>query len=449
MVSQGLTDIDTLALAVRDRESRRLIVEAITAYRGGALRSSIMSTWIAVAYDIISKARELASQGEAAPKAFIDELDAAIARHEVRKLQAIESDLLKTANEQLQLFTPHEYEALRRLQEDRNLCAHPAFVVEDELYQPTLELVRSHIVHALQHLLIHAPLQGKSAVARFEADVLSPSFPQLSEDIGIYLRSKYLDRAKDVLVTNLIKGLLTAPFGGEREKFVGKERLLALALREISRAKTAIYDAVVPSFASLRFDSVGDDVLLRLCTYLEVDPRIWSWLSEPVRVRLKTLLELADLDTLKASSAFDAFAVTDLAEILMTRFDAFDQTTQISIISEYPRQEFVARALEIYGDARSYRSAEALGQTLIVRLAPHFKAADIHDLLVNVAANGQIWNAGGTPDVLVAVFDQTRALLVSTADDWRGFVEDMTAREGGDETAYYAYPALRAKLDAA
>src|SRR5690554_3279165 len=203
MVSQGLTDIDTLALAVRDRESRRLIVEAITAYRGGALRSSIMSTWIAVAYDIISKARELGSQGEAAPKAFIDELDAAIARHEVRKLQAIESDLLKTANEQLQLFTPHEYEALRRLQEDRNLCAHPAFVVEDELYQPTLELVRSHIVHALQHLLIHAPLQGKSAVARFEADVLSPSFPQLSEDIGIYLRSKYLDRAKDVLVTNL------------------------------------------------------------------------------------------------------------------------------------------------------------------------------------------------------------------------------------------------------
>ena len=52
--SLGLTDIDMLALSVRDRESRRLIGEAITAYRGGALRSALMSTWIAVAYDIIA-----------------------------------------------------------------------------------------------------------------------------------------------------------------------------------------------------------------------------------------------------------------------------------------------------------------------------------------------------------------------------------------------------------
>src|SRR5690606_13064122 len=48
-VSVGHSDIDSLVLAVRDRESRRLIGEAITAYRGGAFRSAIMSTWIAVA----------------------------------------------------------------------------------------------------------------------------------------------------------------------------------------------------------------------------------------------------------------------------------------------------------------------------------------------------------------------------------------------------------------
>ena len=90
MIAQGLTDIDTLCLAVRDRESRRLILEAITAYRGGALRSAIMSTWIAVAYDIISKARELAAQGEAAPKVFVSELDVAIGHGDIRKLQGIE-----------------------------------------------------------------------------------------------------------------------------------------------------------------------------------------------------------------------------------------------------------------------------------------------------------------------------------------------------------------------
>lgn len=148
--NSSLTDVDTLCLNIRDQESKRLISEAIAAYRGGALRSAIMSTWIALASGIVAKARELASQGEAAPIAFVQDLDSAIVNSDIGKMQRIESDLLNTANEQLQILAPHEFMALDRLKYDRNLCAHPAFVVEDELYQPSPESVRSHIVHTLQ-----------------------------------------------------------------------------------------------------------------------------------------------------------------------------------------------------------------------------------------------------------------------------------------------------------
>ncbi len=448
MVGQGLTDIDTLCLAVRDRESRRLISEAITAYRGGALRSAIMSTWIAVAYDIISKARELAAQGEAASKVFIDELDLAIDHRDVRKLQSIESDLLNIANDKLLLLAPHEYDALKRMQEDRNLCAHPAFVVEDELYQPTPELVRAHHVHALQYLLVHAPLQGKSAVARFEADVLSPSFPTSSQDIGMYVRSKYLDRAKDVLVTNLIKGLLTASFGTEHAKFIGKERLLAQTLREIAGAKTAIYDQIVPQFVARRFEGVGDDVLLKISTFLEADARIWTWMSEPVRLRVRTLLASATLPDLKAYSAFDAFPIPELATVLMERFDAFDQTTQISVIADNPRREFVEPAIAIYSQAGGWRQAEMLGQALMVRLAPFFTADNIRRVLDAVTENGQISEASGTAAILSTVFELTRPVLNEARPYWRNFVDAMTAQQHRDATAHYAYPGIRALLDA-
>ena len=262
MVNHSLTDIDSLCLAVRDIESRRLISEAITAYRGGAFRSAILSTWIAVAYDIIAKARELAAQGEAAPQAFVVELDAAIASNDIPKRQNIERQLLDTANKKLQLLAPHEHEAFKRLFADRHLCAHPAFITDDEIFQPTPELVRTHLIHALHYLLIHAPLQGKSAVARFEADILSASYPASGPAIGQYLRGRYLDRGKDALIVNLIKGILTAPFGAERAKFVGKERLLATSLREIAAAKTTIYDQTVPPFVANRFDAVPDEVLL-------------------------------------------------------------------------------------------------------------------------------------------------------------------------------------------
>ena len=446
LVGQGITDIDTLALAVRDRESRRLIAEAITAYRGGALRSAIMSTWIAVSFDIISKAKELAAQGEAAPKAFCNELNSAIANQDIKKQQAIESNLLNVANDQLQLFAPHEHEALKRLHRDRNLCAHPAFIVEDELYQPSMELVRSHIVHSLQHLLIHAPLQGKSAIARFVVDVTSLSFPTNPNDIGAYIRARYLDRAKDVLVTNLIKVVISAPFSDEQAHFAGRSRLLAMTLGEIAKAKTSIYDAIVPSYVARKFDTVKDDVLLSICTFFENDQRIWEWLSEPVRLRVKQLLETADVETLKAHAAFDGFVISELSEILLKRFDGFDSSTQISIISEHPKPELVRPGIEIYSQARGYREAEAWGKYIILSLRPLLAADDIRSLLDAVQGNGQIWCASRTPNILETVFDSTQHLLPETRTYWQAFVDARIAHNSGNTEDYYSYPGLQQRL---
>ena len=442
----GHSDIDTLALAVRDRESQRLIGEAIAAYRGGALRSALISTWIAVAYDIIAKARELANQGEAVPKAFVDELDRAITGNNLQKLQAIENGLLKKANENFQLLAPHEYIALKRIQKDRNLCAHPAFVVEDELYQPTPELVRGHIVHAMQFLLVHAPLQGKSAIKRFKADMLSPSFPVTSDDIGTFIRAKYLDRAKDVLIVNLIKAILAAPFGTDHEKYTGHIRTLAFTLREIANAKTAIYDAEVPGIVSRKFGQVDDKVLLNICPFLENDQRIWEWLPDTEQMRIQRLLETVDVETLKTHSAFDVFAIESLGSILLDRYESFDDTIKISIIREHPKEEFVQSGIEIYADAGSFRGAESLGQSIILPLAPFFRAENIQTTLQAVAGNGQIWNSGGTTEILEQLFDQTRHLLPESQPHWQAFVDQQIEQMNNNKTTHYAYPGLQQRL---
>ena len=442
----GYSDIDNLALAVRAPVSRRLIGEAITAYRGGALRSAIMSTWIAVAYDIISKARELAAQGEAAPEVFVEELDRAIENTDKPKLLKIESDLLKRANKDLQLLAPHEYTALLRLQEDRHLCAHPAFVVEDELYQPTPESVRAHIIHALQHLLVHAPLQGKSAIGRFNDDLLGPAFPTTAEEIGIFMQSKYLDRAKDVLVANLIKAIFSAPFGSEWEKYTSRIRTLALVLREIFKAKTDIYDSVMPGYVAEKCEQIHGDELLRICPFLGVDSRIWGWLKNSDQARVRRMLESADVEELKTSSAFEVLDVPQLAPVLLARIEEFDEATKISLISEFPRPEFVDIAIEIYSDAGSFRDAEFLGQRTILPIAEHLEPAQVQSLLHTVHNNGQIWNASGTPGLLDQVFDMTSQLLPETRAYWEEFVDNQIKLKDGDESDYYSYPGLRKKL---
>ena len=443
----GVTDIDVLALAVRDNESRRLIGEAITAYRGGALRSAIVSTWIAVAYDVIAKARELANQGEAAPQAFVKELDGAIGADDKRKLQTFEAELITKADSDLQLLAPHESNALVRLQRDRHLCAHPAFVVEDELYQPSPELVRAHIVHALQYLLVHAPLQGKSAIARFDADLLSPSFPATSEEISTFLRTRYLDRAKSVLVINLIKAIISAPFGVESAMYAGKIRILALALREIANAKTQIYDSIVPSYVAQKFESVADDTLLRICPFLANDPRIWDWLKESDRTRIKRLLETVDVETLRACASFDAIAIRPVSEVLFDRFDTFDRAEQISIIAEHPSKELVGRGIELYTKAASYRHAEQLGQSVILSLATCFDSADVKAVLKAAGENGEIWNAHGTSDILERLFDETISHLSESRPHWEEFVRKQVERMDGDASEYYSYPGLQKRLD--
>jgi hypothetical protein len=447
-VGQGLTDIDSLALAVRDPESKRLIGEALSAYRGGALRAAIVCTWIAVDYDVIAKAKELSTHGDAAAAAFVKEVEQAIQNNDVKKMQAIESEVLTTANEKLQLFAPHEHEDLNRLQKDRHLCAHPAFATEDALFQPTPELVRTHIAHALKHLLINAPLQGKSAIERFHMDLLSPSFPLDGDSIGTYVRTKYLDRAKYVMVVNLIKSLLSAPFGSESTQYIGQRHQIARTLREIARAKMAIYDEAAKDHVARKFDAIPDALLLSISAFVECDTRVWDWLPESTRIRFKKLLQDADAETLKKHSAFDAFSISELAAILLTRFDSFDQDVQIGIISQTHRREFIAPAIRIYGDSGSWRTAEQRGRALMIPLAPLMTADDVKAMLEPVKGNGQIYGASGTPDILEQVFESSKSVIAETRTHWHSFVDEMTKQNRGDATAHYSYPGLRAKLNA-
>ena len=378
---------------------------------------------------------------------LVNDLDHAIEAGDNRKMQTFESELITKANKDLQLLAPHEYIAFERLQRDRHLCAHPAFVVRDELYQPTPELVRSHIVHALQYLLVRAPLQGKSAIARFDTDLLGSSFPATAEDIGSFIRTRYLDRAKDVLVINLLKAIVSAPFGAENAKYASKIRTLALTLREIANAKTQIYDSVMPSYIPRKFEGITDNVLLRICPFIANDRRIWDWLKESDRTRIRRLLESADVETLKSSAAFDTLATGPLSKVLFDRFDKFPEEVQTNIVVEHPSKELVGRGIEIYEHAWNFRHAEQLGNSIILPLAKYFDSTDVAAVLKAASENGQICFATGTSKILEKLFDETTSFLIDSRPHWEEFVREQIDRADGDISDLYSYPGLQKRLD--
>src|SRR4051812_18383644 len=71
----SLGDLDELLLECRNEDGRKYIAEAVHCYKAGAYRACIVSTWIAVVYDLLSKVRELALSGDAEAQRITDDLN--------------------------------------------------------------------------------------------------------------------------------------------------------------------------------------------------------------------------------------------------------------------------------------------------------------------------------------------------------------------------------------
>jgi hypothetical protein len=141
-VDSSFVDLDILLTKVRNPQSRTYFLDAVRAYKAGALRASLTAAWVAIAYDLIAKYRELSAMGDAAATAFLQSWDNATAIRDIRQLLQLEGRILEDAADNTQAISQIAGRQLERLREDRHLCAHPAFSAEALLFEPTPELVR-------------------------------------------------------------------------------------------------------------------------------------------------------------------------------------------------------------------------------------------------------------------------------------------------------------------
>ena len=419
-----LTDLDELALTVRDRIARSYILEAIDAYRVGAYRSSIVSTWIAVTFDIISKIRELANQGDKTAKDFIEDLDQAITTKQIRELQKIEEGLLKTATTRFEFLSDQEQIDLVRLKDDRNLCAHPAFVAEEMLFEPEPERVRMHIVHVVKHLLQHQPIQGKSAIERIKRDIKTASFPLTLDEAYVFLNSRYLDRAKKVLIENLIFLLLKAILCGNLLDLpLTYSRQMILTLQAISRRHPDVYEERMRTKLLTIVVSLEEGALPNVFPLIGADPRCWSWLDESTKAHIKAMTPLILNTPNIRNFVLEAIVVDDLKSIIVEWFKKIPLELQISIIKSTPQPEFTDQAITLYSGADSYRDAEKLGELLILPMVRCFSVSDIQKVLKVVQENDQIWNASGTPVILQELYEKTKHYFPNLRKSWELFFE--------------------------
>jgi hypothetical protein len=124
-------DLDEHILRCRPGPSKSYAEEALAAYRAGAYRSSIVTTWIAVVFNIIEKMREAALFENAEIKQKLIQFEqwqeqvANGNKSVLKQALEFERDILDYAHKKLEFIDAHQLLDLNRLQEDRNRCEHP------------------------------------------------------------------------------------------------------------------------------------------------------------------------------------------------------------------------------------------------------------------------------------------------------------------------------------
>lgn len=452
MFEGTLADLEELVLSVRDRNSREYIGEAAANYRSRCFRSAISATWVAVTYDIISKIRELSHQGDAQARKFIERVDAAIALRVTRpvdskkQLQSIETELLDVAHSQFEFLTDHELRNMGRLLDDRHLCVHPAFAGEDQLFQPSPELVRTHIVHAISDLLQHPPIQGKAALQRLKADLLRASFPTSQTAVSEFLDDRYFKHIKSGLIDNLVTVFLKALVQHSDADLVGKEETIITCMVALQRRHPSRFSIRMQHELPRICDGCGDDELCRAMRLFRADRRCWSWLGKPSQIRITEIVRGYSFESTNLDGVASCLEIDELRPLFAARVKVFTTTQKHFLFLRHPNPIFVEDAIKQYAEAKSFRGAESGFESMIRPFITVMTARQINAVLDAAMQNGQIYSASETRVQMADLFERTLDLLAETASQWQSFLSHVF-RCYGDED--HTYIELRAYMTAA
>jgi hypothetical protein len=241
-------------------------------------------------YDLISKIRELALSGDKEAESIVNVLNrwqteiAKGSQVAIKSSLEFERSIVSTANEKFGFFEGMQVSDLERLHEDRNRCAHPTYQGMEQPYTPSAELARSHLVHAVRHVLSQTPVQGKAATAQIISLVQSNFFPKEVDKAKVQFKSVGLDRARDSLIRAVIDACVFGYLEGDGALKARPQT--ASALRALAEMHPQICESRIRRALNSVCRRVADGEQVFFIGLQSYFPQMWSFLQEDNRTRL-------------------------------------------------------------------------------------------------------------------------------------------------------------------
>lgn len=377
-------------------------LDAVKAYKAGALRGALTSAWVALVYDLIAKYRELSAMGDAAATTFLQSWDNATAGGDIHKLLQLEGGILEDSTDNTQVVNRIARTHLERLREDRHLCAHPAFSAEADIFEPSPELVRLHLVNAVDLVLSREPLQGKAILDLYDVDVQSTGFPTAYERILDYVEQRYLARVRPQNVRNFGTVLAKALLKGVPAQWEPLHRKIIPSLVAVRDRAAPAWPDVAQAIIRL-IDNLEPANRPRAIAFIAAFPDFWPQLQEPTRTALQATIDNADPATLTDYRILAGVTVPHFRPGLLRVIASLGREHLAAAIVTQPLADIWPRAVEEYQGSSSWRGSEANFSDLITPFAGRLNSQQLDQLLDAVIDNGQNWDATETDTLLLGV----------------------------------------------
>jgi hypothetical protein len=361
-MAMSLGDLDELILTCRNEEGRGYIAEAVACYRAGAYRACIVSTWIAVVFDLLSKIRELAISGDAEAQLIVDDLNKwqpLIGKGDmmaIKKSLDLERSIITIVNEKFGFFEGMQVQDLNRLHDDRNRCAHPTYQGTEQPYAPSAELARTHLVDAVRHVLSQAPVQGKAASAQIIKLVESAYFPIDAASAKIQLKSAGLDRARESLLRSVADSLVFGLLEGSAS-LKGRPQT-ATALRAICELYPQACEPRVKRALNMICRRAPDPTLPLFIALQRILSQTWGFLEADNQARLKEVVRQMD-DKTAPQVLSVAVDIPDLQDLVKERIKKLDQKQLGAVVQKSNHLIIVQAGVDLYCSSKNWDSANS------------------------------------------------------------------------------------------
>lgn len=289
-------DIERQIEKIPIENSKKQFTAVFQLYAIGNYRACLVMLWSCIVCDLLNKLNSsVVLHEDTIAKSIMEDVD----RNRTGDNFRVDWEIIfvEELKKRTKFFSDIAYKQIREIQQHRHWCAHPTFNDNYDLYEPSKDLCRDHMLLALQNVLLRPSFMTKQLT-----ELVLTSLSNIREynydetTVGRFLEEKYLKNIPEDLKNKLFRDMWHIVFATEETGEATLNRTLGMwvikYLLNKDRNLLSLLDSENVYYSKISYKT---DVLETFLSFISFFPTIWTKLTDSCKILLKSEIKKHDV----------------------------------------------------------------------------------------------------------------------------------------------------------